>query len=82
MEVEVELRAIGNATGVIIPKKLLTKSNLKGKITLKADEQQIVITKAKNAREGWEEMIIKAGGDDEDLMGDLDNKFDKEEWVW
>jgi antitoxin MazE len=77
---------IGNSRGVRIPKLLLDQADLGEDVELALEETQIVIRRAHNVREGWEEAfraMAQAGDDvllDEDTLAPTD--WDEAEWVW
>ena len=53
-------------------------------MSLSIENNKIIIEPAKhNPREGWEEMMIKAGSlkDREIFLENVNNKFE-EEWTW
>ncbi len=75
---------IGNSQGVRIPKALLEEAGISGEVELRAEEGRIVIERASNPREGWEEAFRNADIDEsgELLLGDFPNEFDRDEWTW
>ena len=74
---------IGNSRGVRIPKILLEQSKLSGEVELEVRGESIVILPSKKTRENWEEAFLKAAGEDEEIVGgDVQNRFDEEEWEW
>lgn len=75
---------IGNSQGVIIPSNLLRKLKLSFKSTVEIEIENGAIVIKPEVRQGWEEAAQKmnAAGDDELLLGDSPNEFDKEEWTW
>ena len=75
---------IGNSQGVRIPKILLEEAGISGQVELRAEEGRIVIERASNPREGWEEAFRNADIDEsgELLLGDFPNEFDRDEWTW
>ena len=75
---------IGNSQGVRIPKVLLEEAGITGAVELRAEDGRIVVERAENPREGWEEAArrIAAEGGDDLLLGDFPNEFDKDEWTW
>lgn len=80
-----KLRKIGNSAGILLSKSLIEQCSIKDEVSVTVKDGSIIITPAyKKPREGWEEQFIKAGSlhDNENLMGNLKNKFDEEEWTW
>jgi antitoxin MazE len=55
-----KLTDIGNSKGIILPKQLIQKYELSDKIEISESEKGILISKAKNPREGWGEAFRKA----------------------
>ena len=75
---------IGNSQGVIIPSNLLRKLKLSFKSTVQIEINKGAIIIKPEARQGWAEAAqeIHAAGEDELLLEDFPNEFDKEEWTW
>lgn len=75
---------IGNSQGIRIPKRLLEEAGIAGAVELRAEEGCIVVERAKNPRDGWEEAFKAADIDEsgELLLGDFPNESDKDEWTW
>ena len=82
---EAKITKIGNSQGIIIPKAIIEQCGLTDKVCLEVKGNRVIISPIiENPRHGWEEAIIKAGIDkDELLMGDyLEHSWDEEEWTW
>jgi len=75
---------IGNSKGIRIPKAILEQCGFKDKVELDVRDNVLVISALGKPREGWEEAAKWAHdhGDDELLLGDFPNEFDKTEWTW
>lgn len=74
---------IGNSQGIRIPKILLEQSKLSGEVELEVRGESIVITPAKKPRATWDEAFKNAvENEDETIGGDVQNRFDEEEWEW
>lgn len=75
---------IGNSQGVILPSILLRQLNLtfKSSVQIEVDNGTIIIRPA--PRQGWAEAAkeMQEAGDDNLLLGDLPNEFEKEAWTW
>lgn len=75
---------IGNSQGIILPAALLRqlKLSFKSSVQIEVDNGAIVIKP--EPRQGWAEAakLMSSAGDDELIIGDLSNEFDKEEWTW
>lgn len=83
---EAKIVKIGNSKGIIIPAKLLDLIGLKEKVRLEVKNDQIVISSAKKeAREGWEEMIkaeLEKQGQPTRLIPDFFEDERNEYWEW
>jgi len=77
---------IGNSFGVRIPKTIIQEVGFKENMDLvfKVTEEGLLISPAKQAREGWEQKFksSKKGRKKPSLLGDFSNEFDKDEWEW
>ncbi|MEO8712641.1 MAG: AbrB/MazE/SpoVT family DNA-binding domain-containing protein [Parafilimonas sp.] len=80
------LISIGNSKGIRIPKTLVQQYDLaETDIELHAEEDGILISPVKKARQNWEELFRKELKDTpanakENI--DVQNDFDKTEWTW
>jgi len=74
--------AIGNSKGVIIPSSILSRLN-SDKIEIIENALDYTMKAAKPVRDGWEIAAKQAyiKGDDKLLM-DFTNEFDDKEWTW
>ncbi|HSK74370.1 MAG TPA: hypothetical protein VK892_21905 [Pyrinomonadaceae bacterium] len=81
-----QIVTIGNSQGIRIPKILLEQSKLSGEVELEVRGESIVILPSRKPRENWDEEFQKAlaeNGEDEEIFGgDIQNRFDEEEWEW
>jgi antitoxin MazE len=79
---EISIINIGNSKGLILSQTVLKKYNLKDKVDIILENEQIVIKPIKEPRKGWgksfEEMANK--GDDELLIPDIFEDEEIEEW--
>lgn len=75
---------IGNSQGIILPSMLLRQLKLSFKSAVKIEIENGAIIIKPEPRQGWAEAAkqMHAEGDDELLLDDLPNEFDKEEWTW
>ena len=75
---------IGNSQGIILPSILLRQLHLSFKSTVHIEIDNGAIIIKPDPRQGWAEAAqeMSAAGDDELLLGDFPNEFDKEEWTW
>ena len=66
---------IGNSFGIIIPKALLEKYDLKNQVRLIETQEGLLLKKAAKPREGWAEAFRKANdnGEFEDIPDILDD---------
>lgn len=79
---EVSIIRIGNSKGIRLSKTILEKYNLKDKVDLTLDEDQIVIKAISSPRKGWEDSFkeMADNGDDRLLFNDVFDEEDPEEW--
>jgi len=85
MPIQTELIRIGNSRGVRIPKPLIEECRLGDKVELRVQNDCLIISSARPARAGWEELFRAAGqsADDAALLEPLQtNDFDRKEWNW
>jgi len=77
---------IGNSLGVRIPKLLLEQSRLAEEVEIEAFDRQIVISPARQPRDGWDAAFqsMAQNGDDKLLDADAQNlsSWDETEWQW
>ena len=66
---------IGNSYGIIIPKILLEKYDLRNRVCLVETQEGLLLKKVENPREGWAEAFRKANqrGEFEDIPDVLDD---------
>lgn len=81
-----KLRKMGNSTGVIIPRAILTQIGVEAgdKLDLSLDDGRIVLTPAKQyPRAGWADAArrIAEAGDDALVWPDFGNAVDTD-WKW
>jgi len=82
---EANIIKVGNSRGIIIPSKFIKLIGLGNKVSIKVEDNKIVIEPAKEiARENWDRLFIKANSkkDKVILIPDVfkDENFD--EWAW
>lgn len=77
---------IGNSFGVRIPKTIIQEVGFKENMDLvfKVTEEGLLISPAKQTREGWELKFkpSKECHKNPSLSEDFSNQFDKDEWEW
>ena len=77
---------IGNSFGVRIPKTIIQQVGFNENMDLvfKITKEGLLISSAKQAREGWEQKFksTKKGLKDPSLLSDFSNEFDEDEWKW
>lgn len=81
----VDIVRIGNSRGVRLPKAILDQCGFKEQAELEVRDGELCLRPIRRAREGWDEAFAKAvaaEGQDDLLMGDISNDFDKTEWKW
>ena len=79
---EVSIIRIGNSKGIRFSKTILEKYNLKDKVDLILDKDQIIIKPISTPRKGWENSFKKMAknGDDRLLFNDVFDDENLEEW--
>lgn len=79
---EANIVKIGNSKGIRLSKTLIEKYQIKDKVELLLEDDQIIIKPISKPREGWDLKFkeMRENGDDKLLMDDVfeDEKF--EEW--
>ena len=76
-----DIRKIGNAKGIIIPKNILSQCGFSEKVKIEIVGDQLILKQANDLREGWESAFEKASVDDASVENVI-NHFDNEEWTW
>ena len=80
---KVELIRIGNSRGVRIPKPMIEQCGFGDTVELRVENERLVICARRKPREGWREAFQSAGPSEHDeLLLDVKNTFDDEEWRW
>jgi antitoxin MazE len=80
-----ELIRIGNSRGIRIPKPLIEQCGFSDQVTLRVENECIIISPERRPRQGWEERFHAAGcsADDERLLDAAGgNQFDRKDWQW
>lgn len=79
---EVSIINIGNSKGLLLSKTILKKYNLKDKVDITLENEQIVIKPIKEPRQGWNESFkeMAENGDDELVIPDVFEDEEFEEW--
>ncbi len=80
----VPLITIGNSKGIIIPKSILEKLNIKESLDLEINDKEILLKPIhKKARKGWSKEFKKMNNTDYDkLLIDETLNEDYLEWEW
>jgi antitoxin MazE len=75
---------IGNSRGVRIPRTLLEQARLTDEVEMIVQNDQLVIRRARTARQGWEMLFASMAQQGDDLLLDetRPTSWDKEEWEW
>jgi len=77
---------IGNSMGVRIPQAIIQQTGFKENMNLvfKVTEDGLLISSEKQARSGWEQEFKSSEKrlKNPSLLGEFQNKFDKDEWEW
>ena len=79
---EVSIIQIGNSKGIIFSKTIIEKYNLRDKVNLILEKEQIIIKPLTKPRKGWEESFkeMSEQGDDRLLFNDVFGDENLEEW--
>jgi len=79
---EIPIIRIGNSKGLRLAKSLLERYQIKNKVKLILEEDQIIIRAAQNSREGWAEAFkeMHESGEDTLLIPDVFEDEIPEEW--
>ncbi len=79
---EVSVVQIGNSKGIRFSKTIIEKYNLRDKVELILEKDQIIIKPLNIPRKGWEEAFksMSESGDDSLLFDDVFGDEDLEEW--
>lgn len=79
---EVSIIRIGNSKGIRFSKTILEKYNIKDKVDITLDKDQIIIKPISTPRKGWENSFKKMAenGDDRLLFNDVFDDENLEEW--
>lgn len=80
---EVSIIQIGNSKGIRLNKSLLERYNIKDKIELVLEKDQLVIKPKATPRKGWESAFreMHETGEDKPLMNDVFEDENFEEWT-
>ena len=81
----IELVRIGNSRGIRIPKPLIEQCGFGDSVELHVEQDRLIISQERPARQGWKEAFAAAGSSaDDPLPVEVlpSNEFDAEEWTW
>lgn len=76
---------IGNSQGVRIPRPILEKCGLRGRVEMNVEDNVLVIAPVQEARDGWSDAFKRMAeqGDDEPLLNENDlSSWDESDWEW
>ncbi len=81
---KVNLVSIGNSKGVRIPRSIIKACGFGEQVEMRVSEGAVVLTPARNLREGWNRAFEKmAAGDDALLVPEsMAHEWDEAEWEW
>ena len=74
---------IGNSQGVRIPKTILEKCGLRGRVEMNVEDNVLVIAPVQEARDGWSDAFKRMAeqDDDEPLLNENDlSSWDESDW--
>ncbi|MBZ9628355.1 AbrB/MazE/SpoVT family DNA-binding domain-containing protein [Psychroflexus sp. CAK57W] len=79
---ETSIIKIGNSKGLRLSKTILEKYNIKNKVEMILEKEQIVLKPIDNPRKGWEKEFEKMheNKDDELLINDVFEDENLDEW--
>ncbi|MEM9857595.1 MAG: AbrB/MazE/SpoVT family DNA-binding domain-containing protein [Bacteroidota bacterium] len=79
---EASIIKIGNSKGLRLSKNILEKYNIKDKVELVLEKEQIILKPVDSPRKDWEKEFKKMSEDEDDklLIGDVFNDENHEEW--
>ena len=80
---ETSIIKIGNSKGLRLSKTILEKYNIKDKVELILEKDQIILKPIARPRENWEKKFkeMNESGDDRLLMDDMFEDENPEEWI-
>ena len=82
---KVNIIRIGNSQGVRIPKPILEKCGLRGRVEMNVEDNVLVIAPVQEIRDGWSEAFKRMAEqhDDKPLLNEKDlSSWDESEWEW
>lgn len=82
---ETNIINVGNSKGIIIPAKLLKLHGLKDKVRLAIEDNKMIIQSIENnPRANWEEQFKNNATtyDDSELIPDVFEEEDFDDWTW
>lgn len=82
---KVNIIRIGNSQGVRIPKPILEKCGLRGRVEMNVEDNVLVIAPVQEARDGWSDAFKRMAeqDDDEPLLNENDlSSWDESDWEW
>jgi antitoxin MazE len=80
-----ELVRIGNSRGIRIPKPLIEQCGFGDQVTLRVENECIIISPERRPRQGWEERFraTDSSASNELLLESAGgNQFDRKDWTW
>lgn len=82
---KVNIIRIGNSQGVRIPRPILEKCGLRGRVEMNVEDNVLVIAPVQEVRDGWSDAFKRMAeqGDDEPLLNENDlSSWDESDWEW
>ncbi|MBN2521435.1 MAG: AbrB/MazE/SpoVT family DNA-binding domain-containing protein [Bacteroidales bacterium] len=80
---EIPVIKIGNSRGIRFSKTMLNRYNIKDKVEVDFEKEQIILKPVSNPRQGWDEafMQMRLNNDDQLIIPDIfpDENFDQ--WI-
>ena len=82
---KVNLILIGNSKGVRIPRSIIKACGFGEQVEMRVSEGMVVLTPARDLREGWDTAFEKMAAADDDALlvpEGMAHEWDEAEWQW
>ena len=80
------IKKIGNSQGILLPKQLMALCSIKDTVTVRVENNEIIIAATNNPRSEWDAQfkaaITNSKIPENDVFEGIENDFDKNEWTW
>ena len=78
---ELTITRIGNSRGIRIPKAILKQCGFTDTAQVVIKNSQLILSPSK-VRVGWNEQFAKLNTADSEVITDMNNEWDEDEWQW